>query len=85
MFHFRCGQLSGRQVGSIKSIIYIKTQQLIEEADESEFWLEFINEEKLLPFDKVETLKTEAHELASIFIQSGKTAQRNERLRNDKR
>lgn len=54
-----------------------KISIVIEESDECEFWLEFINDEKLLPTLEVDLLKTEAHELASIFITSRRTAQRN--------
>ena len=61
-----------------KAIFISKISIVIEEADESEFWLEFIIDENLLTKDKVETLKNEAHELASIFIASRKTARGNE-------
>ena len=57
-----------------KATFISKISIVIEEADESEFWLEFIIEENLLPKDKVESLKNEAHELASIFISSRMTA-----------
>ncbi len=53
-----------------------KISIVIEEADESEFWLEFIIDEKLLPNMQVVPLLNEAHELASIFISSRKTAQK---------
>ena len=49
----------------------------VEEADESEFWLEFIIDEKLMKKEKVLPLLSEAHELASIFITTRKTAQKN--------
>jgi hypothetical protein len=49
---------------------------VIEEADESEFWLEFINDERLIQKDKVFPLFNEAHELTSIFIVSRRTAQK---------
>ncbi len=54
-----------------------KLSIVIEEADETEFWLEFIHEEKLLVSQEVMNLKSEAHELASIFIASRRTAQKN--------
>jgi four helix bundle protein len=54
-----------------------KISIVIEEADESEFWLEFIIEEKLMENDKMLPLLSEAHELASIFIATRKTAQKN--------
>jgi four helix bundle protein len=49
---------------------------VIEEADESEFWLEFIIDEEILERKKVLSLLNEAHELASIFITTRKTAQK---------
>ena len=52
----------------------------IEEADESEFWLEFIIDEELKPKHLVESLKNEAYELASIFITSRKTIQQKKKL-----
>ena len=59
---------------SKKSFI-AKLSIVIEEADEAEFWLEFIVDEKLLPKEKAFPLQREAHELASMFIKSRKTAQ----------
>jgi len=49
---------------------------VIEEADESEFWLEFIMDETLMERRMVLPLFNEAHELSSIFITSRKTAQK---------
>ena len=57
-----------------KASFISKISIVIEESDESEFWLEFINDEKLLPIENVEPLRKESHELASIFIKSRKTA-----------
>lgn len=53
-----------------------KISIVIEESDESEFWLEFIVDEKLIKKEKVMPLYTEAHELSSIFIITRKTAQK---------
>lgn len=64
------------RVGQSKASFISKISIVVEEADESEFWLEFIIDEKMLPIDKVEPLKIEAHELTSIFITSRKTAQK---------
>ncbi len=50
-----------------------KLSIVIEEADESEFWLEFIKDQNLINGDEVNQLIKEAHELASIFISSRKT------------
>ena len=60
-----------------KSSFVSKISIVIEEADESEFWLEFVIDEKLMEKEKVQPLLSEAHELASIFIATRKTAQKN--------
>lgn len=59
-----------------KAAFISKISIVIEEADESEFWLEFIMDEKLMERKKVLPLFNEAHELSSIFIITRKTAQR---------
>jgi len=61
-----------------KAAFISKISIVIEEADESEFWLEFILDENLLSENKTEPLRKEAHELASIFIVSRKTAKGND-------
>jgi len=58
-----------------KAAFISKISIVIEEADESEFWLEFIIDERLLQREKVLSLLNEAHELTSIFIVSRRTAQ----------
>jgi len=52
-----------------------KLSIVIEEADESLFWLEFIVDECLFSKDKVSSLMMEAGELTAIFIATRKTAQ----------
>ena len=52
-----------------------------EEADESLFWLEVIDESKMLPRERVESLLLEANELTAIFTASGKTAKTNINIR----
>ena len=64
------------RLGQSKAVFISKISIVIEEADESEFWLEFIIDEKLLPNMKEVPLFSEAHELSSIFISSRKTAQK---------
>ena len=59
-----------------KATFKSKISIVIEEADESEFWLEFIMDEKLMESKRVTPLFNEAHELTSIFIVTRKTAQR---------
>ncbi len=61
-----------------------KISIVIEEADESEFWLEFIVDEKLIEKKKVLPLLNEAHELSSIFITTRKTSQRKKTINNHK-
>lgn len=51
-----------------------KLSIVIEEADESCFWMEFIIEEKLLDEKKVAFLLDEANQLTAIFITARKTA-----------
>lgn len=50
-----------------------KLSIVIEEADESEFWLELISEKQLTDHFSMKELLKEAHELASIFIATRKT------------
>jgi hypothetical protein len=49
---------------------------VLEEVDESHFWLEFIIDEQLLSKDRVLLLLKEAEELTAIFISSRKTARK---------
>ena len=51
-----------------------KISIVLEETDESFFWLEFIVDEKLMERKLVESLLKEAEELTAIFISSRKTA-----------
>jgi four helix bundle protein len=60
-----------------KPVFIAKISIVVEEADESEFWLEFIIDEKLMPMEQVMPLSIEAHEIASIFVVTRKTAQSN--------
>jgi len=57
-----------------KAAFISKLSIVIEETDESEFWLEFIMDEELMQKEKIVPLFTEAHELSSVFIASRKTA-----------
>lgn len=59
-----------------KATFISKISIVIEEADESEFWLEFIMDEKLMKRERILHLFNEAHELTSIFFVTRKTAQR---------
>jgi len=55
---------------------------VVKESDESEFWLEFFIDEKLMQKNRVLPLFNEAHELTSIFVITRKTAQKNKQSRN---
>lgn len=59
---------------TIPSVIS-KISIAIEEADESEFWVEFALDEKLIVQQQAQDLMKEAHELASILIKSRQTLQ----------
>jgi four helix bundle protein len=61
---------------SKKSFI-AKISIVIEEADETGFWLEFISDEEIFSKEKIGPLLTEANELTSIFVASRKTAEKN--------
>ena len=66
-------------IAQSKASFISKLSIVIEEADESYFWLEFIIDENLLNSHLVEPLMKEAKELTAIFIASRKTA----RLKNE--
>ena len=58
----------------------------IEEADESQFWLEMIVESGLVPQNKLEALMKESDEIVAILTASSKTAKANLRkaIRNQR-
>ena len=60
-------------VAQSKADFASKLSIVIEEADESCFWMEFIIEEGLLDKENVTSLLKEAKELIAIFIASRKT------------
>ena len=47
---------------------------VVEEADESVYWLELLIEAAVLPPSKVQDLLDEANELTAVFVASGRTA-----------
>jgi four helix bundle protein len=57
-----------------KASFIAKISIVLEEADESAFWLELIMDEKLLKENMVKPLLKEANELTAIFASSRKTA-----------
>ncbi len=60
--------------GRSKAEFVAKIGTVIEEADESAYWLELIIEGQLLPETIVPDLLTEANELVAIFTTTHKTA-----------
>jgi four helix bundle protein len=64
-------------IAQSKASFIAKISIVIEEVDESAFWLEFIIDDELLSKEKLESLLKEAHELTAIFIASRKTASNN--------
>jgi four helix bundle protein len=54
-----------------------KLNIVLEETDESCFWLEFVIDEKLLPSRRVIPLLNEGKELTSLFVSSTKTLRSN--------
>jgi four helix bundle protein len=54
---------------------------VVEEADESGFWIEFIMGEGLVSETQCKPLLSEANELTAIFVASQKTARKNDQLK----
>jgi len=72
--NYRASRLAQSKAGFIA-----KQSIVIEEADESEFWLDMLCKSKIFETEETARLKNEAHEIASIFISSRRTAQQNKR------
>ena len=60
--------------GRSKAEFIAKLGIVVEEADESEFWMEMIIEGELLKPSQVESLKQEAGEIVAIMVASRKSA-----------
>lgn len=78
----RCGTSVGANYrttcrGRSKAEFNSKLHIVLEEADESAFWLEIIIEAELLPKKIVHSLLNEANELTAIFAKSYSTAKQN--------
>ena len=61
-----------------KASFISKVSIVIEEADESYFWLEFIIDENMIERDLIDPLLKEADELTAIFVASRRTARKND-------
>ncbi|MEF3691685.1 MAG: four helix bundle protein [Candidatus Moraniibacteriota bacterium] len=55
---------------------------VIEECDESAFWLEIIVDSKLMKKDLIDPLLKEVNELVAIFVSSRKTSIENNKFKN---
>ncbi|RNC84855.1 MAG: four helix bundle protein [Winogradskyella sp.] len=64
-------------IAQSKKAFIAKISIVIEEIDESLFWIEFIQDENLLLPESCKSLLKEADELTRIFISSRKTANLN--------
>ena len=60
-----------------RSEFIAKMGVVLEEADETQLWLELIIEGKLLPAKRVDPLLKETSELVAIFVASRKSASKN--------
>jgi len=63
--------------GRSKADFVAKLGTVLEEADESLFWLEILTEIKIVTLDVARTLLKEANELVAIFVASLNTARSN--------
>lgn len=63
-------------VAQSKASFISKISIVIEEVDESNFWLEFALDEDLIEKNKIKSLLKESSELTAIFMASRKTASR---------
>lgn len=72
--------------GRSKADFTAKLGIVVEEADESGYWMELIIEGTLLPEERVQPLLTEANEITAIMVASVHTAQTNQKskLKNQK-
>ncbi len=57
-----------------RSDFIAKMKIVVEEADETQYWLELLHELRLLDKERYDFLYIEAHQLVSIFIKSIQTA-----------
>ncbi len=64
-------------VAQTRASFISKLSIVVEETDESYFWLEFVIDEKLINKKQVEPLLNEAKQLKAIFVSSRKTARKN--------
>lgn len=66
---------SAANLAHSKAAFTAKLSIVIEEADESAFWLEFAKEQNVIKSEETDKLIKEGYELTSIFISSRKSIQ----------
>jgi hypothetical protein len=71
--HIDRRKLQGSLPRKITRRIRAKLGIVLEEADETVFWLELIQEGNIFPAEKLRELVREANELVSIFVVSART------------
>ena len=59
-----------------------KLKIMEKEADETQYWLEILEESNLINTERIETRKKEVNEIVSIVVASIKTAKENEYLKS---
>jgi four helix bundle protein len=64
-------------VAQSRAAFVSKLSIVVEEADESCFWMEFIKDEGLIAADKIAPLLGESEELTSIFVAARRTTRAN--------
>ncbi len=62
------------RIAQSKASFVAKLSIVVEEVDETAFWMEFIIDENLMKQELIKPLLTEAGELTAIFISSRKTS-----------
>lgn len=63
--------------GKSKADFLYKIRIVEEEADETLYWLELINESNIESFEQIKNLLDEANQLTAIFTQIAKTSKKN--------
>ena len=69
-------------LGQSRASFISKISIVIEEVDETGFWLEFIIDENLINDDQIKMLLQESKELTSIFIKTRITAKKSNKSNN---
>lgn len=63
-------------LGESRRAFAAKLSDVLEEADETDFWLEFVAQEALVEPGRIESLRAEAREVRALFLASRRTCHR---------